>query len=134
MFRFNVNVRKWWKPEDALAIVRATSARASLDLAEYVADQARMYCPVDSGDLKRSIQVISSTDMMFHWVIATMPYAEPVEFGYTHYLTGRRVPPQAYMRRAVRDGANRFPTIIGDARVRQGFHRGAVMGVEFRAA
>jgi hypothetical protein len=132
--KINVIIRKWWEPERAAALIRAAGQDIALELAEYVADQARIYCPVLSGDLRRSIQVISSADLTQHFVIATMPYAEPVEFGYTHYITKRRIPPNPFMRKAVQDGAKRFPQLCRDVRVRQGFHRGAVMGVEIRAA
>jgi hypothetical protein len=125
--------RRWWNPEAAIAQVEAQGRSAGLQCAELIYERAVFYSPVESGFLRSTIHLVSSADGMSHWVIATAPYAEPQEFGFIHWLSGRRIPAKAYMRRAVRDGANAFPRIIGETRVRQGFHRGAVMGAEIRA-
>jgi hypothetical protein len=130
--RLSMRIEKWFRPEVVEARLRVMASDISYELAYYVWAQARDYCPVRSGFLRDSIQLISEADGSRHWVIATAPYAEPVEFGYT-MRNGTRVGPRMYMRRALRDGANRYPDIVKDARVRQGFHRGAVMGVEFAA-
>lgn len=127
-------VRRWFNREEFDRMARAESIRVARMLADFTAERARVHCPVDSGDLRRSIHVVGESSGNGFYVIATMPYAEPVEFGYTHYLSGKRVPPVAFMRRAVRDAAREYPRLIGDARVRQGFHEGRVMGVAFRAA
>jgi hypothetical protein len=130
---FKVITRRWWNPEASIAQIEAQGKFAALECAEFILERALVYVPVLSGELRRSLTIVSSSDMLSHYVIATAKHAEPVEFGYIHWISRKRIPPNPYMRKAVRDGANAFPRIIGDARVRQGFHRGAVMGAEIRA-
>lgn len=128
---FAMKLRSWWNPEPARQRLVAEYKDGLLALAEFVADRARAYAPVDTGRLRDSIHVVSEADGMRHHVVATVPWAEPQEFGFT-MRNGRFYPPQAYMRRAVREGAAAMPRFIGQARVRQGFHRGALMGVTFQ--
>lgn len=130
MFKFSV--RTWWDPEAARQkLLREAAANVRM-LAEYVAFKARAYCPVDTGELRNSIHIISSADGMTFHVYASAKHAEPVEFGHV-MRNGRFHPPNPFLRRAVNDGAREFPHLIGDSRVRQGFHQGALMGATFRA-
>lgn len=73
------------------------------ELAEFVAERARFYCPVDSGHLLSTIQVVEAEDGRSWRVVATAEYASAVEFGYTT-STGRAVPPQPFLRPAIADG------------------------------
>jgi hypothetical protein len=59
-----------------------------------------------------------------------MPYSEPVEFGH-RMRNGGFYPPNPFMRKALRDGANAFPRFIGRSQVRQGYHHGRLMGATF---
>jgi hypothetical protein len=96
-----------------------------------VADVARRLVPVDTGELRASIQVVSEADGKRHHVIATARHAEPQEFGFVHWKSGRFIPPRAYMRRALQEGAKAMPQFLGNARVNQGFHHQRLMGATF---
>lgn len=100
-------------------------------LAEFVAEEARLRAPVNTGELRDSIHVVSSSDGLHHWIVAPVDHAEPVEFGFTHYISGAFIPPAYYMRGALREGAARFPEYVGGAKVEEGFHQNRLMGIEF---
>jgi hypothetical protein len=130
MFKFSV--KSWWDG-DALRERLAAEHRAGIRaLAEFVAERARMYCPVDTGELRASIQVVSEADGMRHHVIASARHAEPVEWGYRHYLSGRQVPPQPFLRKSLNDGMRAMPQFLGRSRFAQGFHHGRLPGATFQ--
>lgn len=116
MFKFIISRLPWRGKEVADRIELAGSEGARI-AAEYVAERARYYCPVDSGDLRRSIKVIPTQSRMRWNVVATMPYAIHVEFGTTHHGPGGSyfIPPNPFMRRAFADGRKMYPTILKDA-------------------
>lgn len=136
MFKFIWN-RLPWRGEQVKARIVAEHKAALLALAEFVAERARVYCPYDHSKpaselhLRDTIQVISEADGMRHHVIATAPWAEPVEFGHV-MANGAFHPPNPFMRKAVHDGAKAFPEIIGRSRVNQGYHQGKLMGATFQ--
>ena len=128
-------IRSWFDPSGVRARIDAAVAEASLECAEFIRDKAFEYAPYDEtkppGEmhLRDTIQVISEAGTHVHHVIATAPWAEPQEFGFIHWRSGKFVKPRFYMRRAVDEAAALFPQIIGAAAVRQGFHHGRVMGI-----
>jgi hypothetical protein len=129
-------VKSWWNGDAVKARLLAEHKAGIRVLAEYVAERARIYCPYDASKpagemhLRDTIQVISESDGSRHHVIASAPWAEPVEFG--HVLRGGGFyPPNPYMRRALRDGAREMPRFIGRSRVNQGYHHGRLMGATF---
>jgi hypothetical protein len=128
---FAMKVRKWWRGDEVKERLIAEHRAGVRVLAEFLADRARVYCPVDTGELRDSIHVVSEADGMRHHVVATAKHAEPVEFGHT-MANGRFHPPNPFMRKALRDGANAMPNFIGQSRVRQGYHQGQLMGSTFQ--
>lgn len=102
-------------------------------LAEDVADLYRLYCPKDTWELHDSIHVVSESDGMKHHVVATAPHAEPVEFGSTHHGPNGTwtIPPNPAFRKAIARGKTLWPGIAAQARARQGYHRGSLMGATF---
>jgi hypothetical protein len=127
---FRMAIRKWWNPEKVKAELIAEHKAGIRALAEFVADRARLYCPVDTGALRASITVVSEADGMRHHVIAPLKYSEPVEFGHRKRNGGFQ-PPNPFLRKAVRDGAREMPRFIGRSRVNQGYHHGRLMGATF---
>ena len=119
-----------WRGEEVKAKLLAEHKAGIRALAYYVADVARRLVPVDTGELRDSIQVISEADGMRLYVIATAKHAEPQEFGF-RMRNGGFYPPQAYMRRALNDGAMALPQFVGRSRVAQGYHAGKLMGATF---
>lgn len=129
MFKFNI-IRNWWDPEGAKRRLLEEHKAGIKALAEFVAERARIYCPVDTGALKASIHVVSEADGMRHHVIAPLNYSEPVEFGHV-MRNGRFHPPNPFLRKAFNDGAREMPRFVGRSRVNQGYHKGQLMGVTF---
>jgi hypothetical protein len=123
-------VKSFWNGEEVKARLLAEHRAGIRKLAEYVALRARIYAPVDTGALRGSITVVSEADGMRHHVIATAPYAEPVEFGHV-MRNGAFHPPNPFMRRALADGARMMPEFVGRSRVAQGHHHGRLMGATF---
>lgn len=119
----------WGKAEEAIAEVKKASKR---QLALYMADRARQYVPVDTGDLFRSITIVAASGSDTAHVIATMSYAQWVEFG---HIAGSStwVAPNPFMRRALADTAKAFPDTMKDIKMRRpGGESGAEnMGITF---
>lgn len=130
MFRLGA-IKSWWAGDAVKARIVEERKAGLRALAEFVAERARLYAPYDTGELRDSIHVVSEADGLRHHVFATARHSEPVEFGYVHYRSGRFIPPRAYMRKAVNDGAKAMPQFIGGSRVRQGYHAGRLMGATF---
>jgi HK97 gp10 family phage protein len=128
---FKLSVKRWWNGDEVRDRLIAEHRAAIRALAEFVADRARAYCPVDTGELRDSIHVVGEADGLRHHVVATADHAEPVEFGHT-MRNGRLYPANPFMRKALRDGANAMPNFIGQSRVRQGYHQGQLMGATFQ--
>jgi hypothetical protein len=134
---FAMKVRRWWNGDEVRDRLIAEHRAGVRALAEFVAERARVYCPYDHSKpademhLRDTIQVISESDNSRHHVFASAPWAEPVEFGHT-MANGRFYPPNPFLRKALRDGANAMPNFIGQARVRQGYHHGQLMGATFQ--
>ena len=127
---FTMRLKSWWQGDAIQAQLRAEHRAGVKALAEFVAERVRFHAPVDTGRLRASIHVVSEADGMRHHVVTDVPYAEPQEFGF-RMRNGRFYPPRAYFRLGVREGAAAMPRFIGQSRVRQGFHRGSLMGVTF---
>jgi hypothetical protein len=136
VFKMIIN-RLPWRGEEIKARLIAEHKAGIRALAEFVAERARIYSPYDTRKppdelhLRDTIQVISEVDGSRHHVIASAPWAEPVEFGHRTRGGGFH-PPNPYMRKAVRDGANAMPRFIGQSRVNQGYHQGRLMGATFQ--
>lgn len=129
MFKFSV--KSWWRGDELRERLAAEHRAGVKALAEFVADRARMYCPVDTGALKASIQVVSEADGTRHHVIAPLNYSESVEFGH-RMRNGAFYPPNPFLRKALADGGRAMPQFLGGAMVRHGFHQGRLMGATFR--
>jgi hypothetical protein len=128
MFKFSL--KHFWDGDAVKERLIAEHKAGLKALAEYVADVARAGCPVDTGALRASIQVISEADGLRHHVTASKKYAESVEYGHT-MRNGRFYPPNPFMRRALRAGAAAMPQFIGRTTVKQGHHHGRLMGATF---
>ena len=129
MFKFIVS-RLPWNGEKIKARMEMAGSEGARRAAEYVAERARYYCPVDTGHLKASITVIGTQGGMKWSVIATAKYAPFVEYGSMH--GGTFIAPNPFMRRAFEDGRKMFPTILKEAYVTA--FRGQSLGGTFRAA
>ena len=57
MFKLT-NIRLGWNGDAVKARLARRGREGARLAAEYVAERARFYCPVDSGELKASIRVV----------------------------------------------------------------------------
>lgn len=131
MFKMGI-LRRWWDPEPAKQQLLANARGGVKAAAEFMADRARAYCPVDTGRLRESIHVVGEADGSRQHVIATEGHAEAQEFGFIHYISKQFVPPKAYMRKALRDTERAWPQFMKQGtRVDRGYHAGRVMGATF---
>jgi hypothetical protein len=96
-----MGVRSWWNPNAARQAMRQAGMQVVANAAEYMAQRAREYCPVDTGELQSSIIVISSDSTWY--VQATAAHAVPVEMGHLTRDGGTWVPPNPFMRKAIAD-------------------------------
>ena len=135
MFKLVTKLLPWRGAEVKARLVNEKKAGVRR-LAHYVRDQAELYAPYDASKpagelhLRDTIQVIEEAGGERFHVIASAPWAEPVEFGH-RMRNGAYYPPNPFMRRALQDGARAMPQFLGDARVRQGYHAGRLMGATF---
>lgn len=79
----------WFKAQKA---VEDISANFKKDAAEYMAERARAYAPVDTGFLKSEIVVVAPSGSMKAHVLARADYSQWVEFG--HLAGGWRGSPR----------------------------------------
>ncbi|MEJ7638280.1 MAG: HK97 gp10 family phage protein [Singulisphaera sp.] len=117
MFKLT-EIRLRWNGDAVKAGLERRGREGARLAAEYVAERARFYCPVDSGELKASIQVISGGDGAVWQVVATAEHAGAVEFGSMRGDTF--IPPDPFLRRALADGRREFPAILKEALVTAG--------------
>lgn len=107
--------KRWWNGDAAKAALIAAGTEAIMQAAEFMADHARANCPVDTGELLGSIQVVSSKGGSVVNVVATADYAQWVEFG--HMAGSTFVAPNPFMRNALAATAAQFPTIAAGVRL-----------------
>jgi HK97 gp10 family phage protein len=124
MFKFLIK-RLPWRGEEVKAKLVLSGREGARQAAEYVAERARFYAPVDTGELRASIIVQSSQAGGTWHVLATAPHSRFVEWGSMHGNTF--IPPNPFMRRALMDGRRAYPSILKEAMVRAmpGQHLGA---------
>jgi hypothetical protein len=113
MFDFKFNF--FWNATGLKEVLDNAAMKAAEQAAEYVAERARVYCPVDTGDLKASIKAVPSMNRRVWNVLATIPYAGYVEYGTLHGDVW--IPPNPFFRRAMSDGRKRFPEILRESMV-----------------
>ena len=98
-----------WNPFAAKQAVEQAGMTIAKKTAEYMADRARLHCPVDTGALVASIQIIDTKAGQKIHVVATEYYAPWVEFGHMNGSTW--VAPQPFMRTALADTVSAFGQI-----------------------
>jgi hypothetical protein len=102
-------------------------------LADYVAEMARIFCPKDTLELHDSITVVPGRGNLEWFVVVTARHAEPVEFGHINVWSGKMVPANPFLRRALRLGALKFPEYVGGASgVNKGFDVGKAVSISFK--
>jgi HK97 gp10 family phage protein len=102
-----------WKGDDAKSRFDVAGRMGAEMAAQYVAGRARVYCPVDTGRLRASIDV-DGTQAGAKWnVVVPAYYAKYVEFGTLH--GNYWIAPNPFFRRALADGRKEFPRILGGA-------------------
>jgi hypothetical protein len=101
-------VMDWWKVDDAVASACQT---LTTDIAEFVAEYARMGAPHDTGELMSKIGVVSSDNAFRTHVVSTAAHSVHVEFG--HFANGTYVPAVPFMRNALAAARAAFPEIAG---------------------
>lgn len=126
MFKL-MDLRLRWDGDAVGAGLERRGREAARLAAEYVAERARIYCPVESGELSASIRVVSGEDGSVWHVIATAEHARAVEFGSMRGDTF--IPPNPFLRRALADGRREFPAILKEVMVTadEGNHLGAAI-------
>lgn len=103
----------WFKAQKAVEDIATNFKR---DAAEYMAERARAYAPVDTGFLKSEIIVVAPSGSMKAHVLARADYSQWVEFG--HLAGGVAwVTPNPFMRKALADTARAFPEIAKGVKV-----------------
>jgi hypothetical protein len=136
MFKFHFNFFAHPGAFKQRAILAGKSAAEQA--AEYVAQQARQYAPVDTSALLKSIVVQPSMNGMVWNVLVLVPYAGYVEYGTLHH--GARgdywIPPNPFFRRAMADGRKRFPDILRESMVTTPYQlsQGMKLGATIRVA
>ncbi len=119
---------KWsfrWNPKPAQEELVFLAKDAMLAAGRFMAERATQLAPVDTGELRMSIHMVSLGKEGRIQVVATAPYAQWVEFG--HLAGGVTwVAPNPFLRTALADTAKAFPDIVKDRKlVRPGGASGA---------
>lgn len=105
-----------WPWSKTKKVVEDLTRGVRVGAAEYMAERARIYAPVDTGFLKSEIVVIAPSGSTKSHVLARADYSQFVEFG--HLAGGVAwVAPNPFMRRALADTAQAFPEIAKGVKV-----------------
>lgn len=129
-----MKLKSFWNGDAFKEKVERISYAGAKACAEYVAKQAIMYAPEDTGDLKRSIKVVPTMAGARWHVVADIPYAGYVEYGTLHGNTW--IAPRPFMRRALADGKRMYPEIMKNAMATtpHQLEMGMKMGISFSTA
>lgn len=119
-----------WNPFAAKKAVQDAGKTIQLRAAEFMAERARAYVPMDTGALKTSIQIVNASGSTKVHVVATEHYAQFVEFGHIAGA-GTWVAPNPFMRKALSDTAKAFPEIVRGVRVTRPDGEGSSLGATF---
>lgn len=136
MINFHFNF--WWRREAIKESFIEVGKKSAEEAAEYVAQQARQYAPVDTEELRKSIVVVPSMNGMVWNVKVMVPYAGYVEYGSLHHYPSGDVwiPPNPFFRKAMSDGRKRFPEILREsmATTPHQLSKGMKLGTTIRVA
>jgi hypothetical protein len=108
-----------WNPQPAREAILRAAKDSMRDMATYMAQRAVDYAPVDTGFLASHIQMVELAGDEGFRVISTAFYSEFLEFGHMS-RGGSWVAPRPFMRNALADAAQQWPTIAGRHRVGTG--------------
>ena len=75
-------------------------------------EQIEANAPVDSGTLKASVKLVPIKGGMGLALYVDVEYAMFVEFGFTHYLSGKWIPPNPFIRRAASTTYQKYPFLF----------------------
>lgn len=104
-----------WNGDAVKSHLEAKGELAKKILAEYVAQKAFEFCPVDTGALSQSIGVVEANTGDAYMVVVGMYYAPWVEFGHTNHWTGGWVPGRFFLTQALHVAADAWPEIAREA-------------------
>lgn len=90
---------RWYGPQ----VERTLRGRFARDLercGDQVRRRARVLCPVDTGKLRSSIEVVTTIPNMRVAIGTDVEYAKYVHDGYTH-TSGKKIPPNPFLQEAL---------------------------------
>ena len=107
-------VRNTFDADIIREILQDRSSEAIHAAAVHTAIKAMAYCPVDTGHMRSTIQIIESGDRSMSTVYVGAYYAPFVELGHMT-PSGRYVAPRPFLRLALEDTAQSWPQIVQTA-------------------
>lgn len=93
----------YWRGTQARGLARLFAKRRLRRTANQLLAECQAECPVDSGDLRKSHGIAEGPTPYGFSVVAPLDYALPVHEGFTHYRSGKKIPPNPWMERAARN-------------------------------
>jgi HK97 gp10 family phage protein len=107
-----------WNGDAVKRMLIRTAKDTMRDAATYMAQRAVDHAPVDTGFMASHIQMVELANDLGFRVISTAFYSGYVEFGSMH--GGTWVAPRPFMRMALADTAQHWPSIAAGHRIGSG--------------
>lgn len=103
-----------WDDAAILAGILASARAIQREVAEFLAERARLHCPVDSGELRASIAV-EDDGVGDISVVVSAPHAAAVHYG--GGSGGRFVPPDPFLALALADARVKYGELVDMVRI-----------------
>ena len=111
---FNLDFRITFDAEVARSKLKNRSLARLREAGRFFREQIEANAPVDTGKMKASVKLVPSGNGLKLFV--DVKYAMFVEFGFTHYLSGKWIPPNPFIRRAAAATYAKYPFVFIEIR------------------
>jgi hypothetical protein len=113
---FNLNFKITFDEEIAKSKLRNRSLARLREAGRFFREQIEANAPVDTGKMKASVKLVPNGNGLILFV--DVNYAMFVEFGFTHYLSGKWIPPNPFIRRAAAATYAKYPFLFIEVKPR----------------
>lgn len=113
---FNLNFQITFDENIARSKLRNRSLARLREAGRFFREQIEANAPVDTEKLKDSVKLIPKGNGLILFV--DVDYAMFVEFGFTHYKSGKWIPPNPFIRRAAAATYAKYPFLFIEVKPR----------------
>lgn len=109
---FNLRFQITFDESLAKSKLRNRSMARLRDAGRFFREQIEANAPVDTGKLKGSVKLVPTKNGSGLALFVDVHYAMYVEFGFTHYLSGKWIPPNPFIRKSAAATYAKYPFLF----------------------